>query len=257
MMNTLFKRGAPIAFNKPTATRNFSAVLRQRMETVIADRQKEVIAFRKEHADTVVGEVTVSQIIGGMRGIPGMLYETSKLDPAEGISYRGTKLFDIREQAPTTIEGGEPIPEGVLWLLLTGELPSTSEIAEFKEELHRRGELSADEERMIKSFPKDMHAMTQFSMGVMACQPKSHFMNAYQSGVHKTKYWESTLEDCLDLCAKVSRIAAIVFQNKYGDSATMPGRDGALDYSANYANQLGFTDPKFWELMRLYITIHA
>jgi len=192
-----------------------------------------------------------------MRGIPGMLYETSKLDPAEGISYRGTKLFDIREQAPATIPGGEPIPEGVLWLLLTGELPSTSEIAEFKEELYRRGELSADEETMIKSFPKDMHAMTQFSMGVMACQPKSHFMNAYQNGVHKTKYWESTLEDCLDLCAKVSRIAAIVFQNKYGDSATMPARDGALDYSANYANQIGFTDPKFWELMRLYITIHA
>ena len=186
-----------------------------------------------------------------------MLYETSKLDASEGIAYRGTPLFDIRANAPTTIEGGEPIPEGVLWLLLTGELPSASETAEFKEELFRRGELSADEEKMIKSFPKDMHAMTQFSMGVMACQPKSHFMNAYQSGVHKTKYWESTLEDCLDLCAKVSRIAAIVFQNKYGDASSMPARDGALDYSANYANQIGFTDEKFWELMRLYITIHA
>lgn len=96
MMNTLFKKASPAAFNKP-ASRNFSAVLRQRMEAVIADRQKEVVAFRKEHADTVVGNVTVSQIIGGMRGIPGMLYETSKLDPAEGISYRGTKLFDIRD----------------------------------------------------------------------------------------------------------------------------------------------------------------
>ena len=37
----------------------------------------------------------------------------------------------------------------------------------------------------------------------------------------------------------------------------MPARDGALDYGANYANQIGFTDPQFWELMRLYITIHA
>lgn len=60
MMNTLFKKAAPSALNKPNATRNFSAVLRQRMEAVIADRQKEVVAFRKEHADTVVGEVTVS-----------------------------------------------------------------------------------------------------------------------------------------------------------------------------------------------------
>ena len=186
-----------------------------------------------------------------------MLYETSKLDPAEGISYRGTKLFDIREKAPSTVPGGEPIPEGVLWLLLTGELPSESEITSFKEELFRRGELTADEERMIKSFPRDMHAMTQLSMGVLACQPRSHFMQAYQSGVHKTKYWESTLEDCLDLCAKVSRIAAIIFANKYGDNTAIPARDPSLDYGANYANQLGFTDPKFWELMRLYITIHA
>lgn len=167
-MNTIFKRSANQAMTKP-ASRNFSNVLRQRMEAVIADRQKEVVAFRKEHADTVVGEVTVSQIIGGMRGIPGMLYETSKLDASEGIAYRGTKLFDIVKNAPTTVPGGEPIPEGVLWLLLTGELPSDSEIKDFKEDLFRRGELTADEEAMIKSFPKDMHAMTQFSMGVLAC----------------------------------------------------------------------------------------
>jgi len=165
-----------------------------------------------------------------------MLYETSKLDPAEGISYRGSKLVDICKNAPATIPGGEPIPEGVLWLLLTGELPTDSEAKDFKEELFRRGELTVQEETMIRSFPADMHAMTQFSMGVLACQPRSHFMKAYQNGVHKSKYWESTLEDCIDLCAKVSRIAAIVFANKYGDNSAIPARDGALDYSANYAN---------------------
>jgi len=37
----------------------------------------------------------------------------------------------------------------------------------------------------------------------------------------------------------------------------MPDRDAGLDYSANYANQLGFTNEEFWELMRLYIVIHA
>jgi len=89
------------------------------------------------------------------------------------------------------------------------------------------------------------------------CQPKSHFMKAYHGGVHKTKYWESTFEDCLDLSAKCSRIAAIVFANKYGDNQNIPARDGALDYGANYANMLGFNDPEFHELMRLYITIHA
>jgi len=99
--------------------------------------------------------------------------------------------------------------------------------------------------------------MTQFSAGVLMCQPKSHFMKAYHEGVHKTKYWESTFEDCLDLSAKASRIAAIVYHNKYGDNSAIPARDGALDYSANYANQLGFESEEFWELMRLYISIHA
>ena len=100
-----------------------------------------------------------------------------------------------------------------------------------------------------------MHPMTQLSAGVLACQPRSKFVQAYQSGIHKTKYWEPTLEDALDLCAKVSRIAAIVYSNAYGGK--LPDRDPSLDYGANYANQLGFTDPEFWELMRLYITIHA
>jgi len=253
MMQKAFQRSVTV-----TGRRNFSAAaLKQRMESVIADRQKEVIAFRKEHGETVVGEVTVSQIIGGMRGIPGMLYETSKLDPLEGIAYRGTKLFDIRDKAPRTVEGGEPIPEGILWLLLTGEFPTDSEIKDFKEELYRRGELTTAEEDTIKALPKDMHAMTQFSMGVLACQPRSNFMAAYQSGVHKTKYWESTFEDCLDVCAKVSRIAALIYQNKYGDVNAIADRDASLDYSGNFANQLGFKDQQFWELMRLYLTIHA
>jgi len=143
-----------------------------------------------------------------------------------------------------------------LWLLLTGEFPSDSEITGFKEDLFKRGELTNQEETLIKSFPKEMHSMTQFSAGVLMCQPRSHFMREYHGGVHKSKYWESTLEDCLDLCAKVNRIAAIVFHNIYGDNTKIPARDGALDYSANYANQIGFTDPTFHELMRLYITIH-
>ena len=130
------------------------------MEHVIANRQKEVVAFRKEHADTVIGEVTVGAVIGGMRGLPGMLYETSKLDAMTGITYRGHSLVDLQAKGAASVQGGEPIPEGVLWLLLTGEFPSESEINAFKEDIFRRGELTAEEEALIKSFPKDMHAMT-------------------------------------------------------------------------------------------------
>lgn len=192
-----------------------------------------------------------------MRGMPGMVYETSKLHAMDGIQYRGYDLFKIRELAPKTVPGGQPIPEGVLWLLLTGEFPTDSEIKDFKEEMFKRGELTAEEEKLIKSLPKDMHPMTQLSAGVLMCQPQSKFAKAYHDGVHPSKYWESTLEDAVDLCSKVSRIAAIIYHNCYGDNTKIPKPDASLDYGANYANQLGFTNADFWELMRLYITIHA
>ena len=99
--------------------------------------------------------------------------------------------------------------------------------------------------------------MTQFSAGVLMCQPSSKFAKAYADKIHKTKYWEPTLEDALDLCAKVNRIAALVYNNCYGNGKPVPARDPSLDYGANYANMLGFDNKDFWELMRLYITIHA
>ena len=91
-------------------------------------------AFNKEFGKHKLADVTVGQVIGGMRGLPGMLYETSKLHPTDGIEYRGHDLFSIREKAPKTVPGGQPIPEGILWLLLTGEFPSELEINDFKNE---------------------------------------------------------------------------------------------------------------------------
>jgi len=78
--------------------------------------------------------------------------------------------------------------------------------------------------------------MTQFSMGVLACQPQSKFFKAYQSGIHKSKYWDPTFEDAIDVCAKVSRIAAIVFHNTYKNKNQIPEPDPALDYGANFAH---------------------
>ena len=150
-----------------------------------------------------------------MRGMMGLLYETSKLHPINGINYRDLDLYQIRDEAPRAPGGSQPLPEGVLWLLLTGEFPSNHELKQFQHELFERGRLSDEEEALIKAFPPEMHPMTQFSMGVMACQPSSKFAKAYNEGIHKSKYWEPTLEDALDVCAKVSRIAALVYSNSY------------------------------------------
>lgn len=53
----------------------------------------------------------------------------------------------------------------------------------------------------------------------------SKFAKAYSDGIHKSKYWEPTFEDALDVCAKISRIASIIFHNCYKDVSS---------YSHNY-----------------------
>ena len=67
-------------------------------------------------------------------------------------------------------------------------------------EINERSHLREEHKRIISSFPKDMHPMTQFSAGMMVCQPDSHFAKAYKEGVHKSKYWESIFEDSIDVC---------------------------------------------------------
>lgn len=145
------------------------------MADKIADELKVYSAFKKEFANVKLGDITVASVIGGMRGMTGLVYETSKLHHINGITYRNQDLFSIVEKAPKANGGSAPLVEGVLWLLLTGEYPSESEIAEFQKELYERGSLTEEQEKLIMSFPKSMHPMTQLSMGVLACQTSSKF----------------------------------------------------------------------------------
>ncbi|MFT7453196.1 MAG: citrate synthase, partial [Patescibacteria group bacterium] len=46
-------------------------------------------ALLKEKGTTKVDEVTLSQVFGGMRGVKSMIWETSHLDPIDGIRFRG------------------------------------------------------------------------------------------------------------------------------------------------------------------------
>lgn len=74
--------------------------------------------------------------------------------------------------------------------------------------------------------------------------------------MHKSKYWEPVYEDSLDLIAKLPVIAATIYRNTYKGGKGIGSIDHNLDWSANYTKMLGFDDPKFTELMRLYLTIH-
>ncbi|CAN1164251.1 Citrate synthase 4, mitochondrial [Linum perenne] len=98
--------------------------------------------------------------------------------------------------------------------------------------------------------------MTQFTTGVMALQVQSEFQKAYDQGIHKSKYWEPTYEDSLNLIARLPAVASYVYRRMFKDGKIIT-MDDSLDYGANFSHMLGFDDPKMHELMRLYVTIHS
>ena len=66
-----------------SSSRHASSDLKSAFESKIAPTQEEIKAFRKAHGDTKVGEITVDMMYGGMRGMKGLVTETSVLDPEE------------------------------------------------------------------------------------------------------------------------------------------------------------------------------
>lgn len=65
---------------------------------------------------------------GGMRGIKGLVCETSVLDPDEGIRFRGYSIPECQKLLPKAKGGEEPLPEGLFWLLVTGEIPTEAQV---------------------------------------------------------------------------------------------------------------------------------
>lgn len=217
------------------------------------ERYKKV---KKELGDASLGEVTVTQALGGMRGIPALVWETSLLDADEGIRFRGYTIPELQAKLPSAVEGGEPLPEGLLWLLLTGDLPTKAQVEGVTEELRKRSALPQHVRDLLNNLPEGVHPMTQLVQASLALQKDSKFAAAYESGIHKSKYWEPVLEDALDLIAKLPEVAALIYRNTYKGKDVIKPSD-SLDWAANLAHQMGYNTPEATELMRLYQTIHA
>lgn len=247
----------------PTATvllRGLSAEqtnLKSILQEKIPKEQEKIREFRKKHGATKVGEVTVDMMYGGMRGIKGLVWETSVLDPDEGIRFRGLSIPECQQQLPKAKGGDEPLPEGLFWLLVTGEIPTEAQVKAISKEWAQRAELPAHVVTMLNNMPSKLHPMSQFSAAVTALNSESQFARAYSEGVHKSKYWEYVYEDSMNLIAKLPVIAATIYRNTYRDGKGIGAIDDNKDWSANYCTMLGFDDPQFTELMRLYLTIHS
>jgi len=215
----------------------------------------EIKPFLKEYDSTIIDQVTIGQVFGGMRDIKSMLWETSLLDAQEGIRFRGFTIPELQVTLPS--RGGEPLPEGLFWLMLTGEMPNEADVNWLSDEWERRRQIPEQTFRTLDSLDPHMHPMTQLGIGVLSLQGKSNFSRRYSEGMNKKDYWDATYEDAMDLIACLPQVAAYIYRRSFYDNDQI-APDNSLDWAGNYAHMLGVTsDENFKSLMRLYMTIHA
>src|SRR5882757_6850715 len=216
----------------------------------------EVKALIKEHGDVKLGEYTVAQVYQGMKSMTGLVTETSKLDPDEGIRFRGFSIPELREKLPKAPKGTEPLPEGIFYLMLTGDLPTKEEAYAIGNDWARRAIVPKHVFDTLEKLPAATHPMTMFSIAVMAMQTESLFAKAYKEGISKKDYWDYTYEDSMNLIARLPRVAAYIYRKKYKNDVHIEP-DPKLDWAANIAHMMGFDEFDVKRLMRLYMTIHA
>jgi citrate synthase len=195
------------------------------------------------------------------RGLRFLLWEGSSLDPEEGICFQGRTISQCQSILPKGPSGTEMLPEAMFWLLLTGKVPSTSQIRMFSRHLAELSVLPIFVEDMLDRFPTNMHPMTQFACAVSALSHTSKFATAYQRGLKKFDYWEPVFDDSISLIAKLPMIAAKIYQNSYRGGGALPAKvDLNQDWSYNFAALLGkggSENESFQDLLRLYMALHG
>ncbi len=229
--------------------------LKQKLFEKIEDWRPRTTKLLKEHGDVKIGEVTISQAIGGMRGVKSLVTDISYLDPMEGIRFRGFTIPETLEKLPKVPGREMPYVEGFFYLLLTGEIPSDEDVKDVAAEFNKRQHVPQYVFDMLRALPRDTHPMTMFSAAIVAMQRESIFVKKYNEGINKMDYWDPTYEDALNLLAKLPQIGAYIYRIKYkGDTVIPP--DTSLDLGGNFAHMMGIDKP-YDDVARLYFLLHS
>lgn len=222
--------------------------LKEKLGEMIPKLREERVALMKSSGDVKISEVTLAQAVGGMRGIKGMVCDTSVVEPDQGLIVRGKPIMKIKDKWP----------EEIFWLLITGDFPTPDELKELQKELKANGEVPAYVWKVLKAMPKTSHPMAMLDTAILTMENESAFRREYTKGVHKNEYWVSTLEDAMRILGTIHTIAAGIYRIKYfkGDLIESSKK---LDWGADYAHMLGLKPHKgeTAEMMRLYLTLHC
>ena len=224
------------------------SILLEKLEEKIPNWRDDVRSLLSDSGSSVISEVTLKQAYGGMRGVKGLVCETSSVSADTGLIIRGKPLLDIIEI----------LPEEVLYLLITGDLPDNAALKELQSNLQEHAVVPDYIWTILKSMPKDSHPMAMFNTAILAMEKESVFRSYYDQGINKNDFWKPTLEDGIRLIAKLPALGAGVYRIRF-EKGELIGPDQSLDWGANYAHMLGLdnSDNNLKKLMRLYLMLHC
>ncbi|PRP88624.1 2-methylcitrate synthase [Planoprotostelium fungivorum] len=228
-------------------------------EKYIPNKREQLTRIKKSSA-SVIGQTTVEQVLGGMRGIRCMWWEGSELDAEKGITFHGKTIEECNRILPHGPEQGatQMLPESMMWLIMTGEVPTEKQVRALSADLARHSALPRHVDELIDNLPKDMHPMTSLSAAIASLSHNSVFSKQYSDGsITKDKFWEPAFDDSISLLAKIPTIAAKLYNRSKGVSKVYKA-DESKDVTWNFAENIGFGDKlPFVEMMRLYLALHA
>jgi citrate synthase len=173
--------------------------------------------------------------------------EITYIDGAAGIlRYRGYPIEQLAERS-NFIE--------VSYLLIYGELPTATQLADFTEKISRHTLLHEDLKRFFDGFPRDAHPMPVLSSAVSALS------TFYQDSLNP--FDEPNVElSTIRLLAKVPTLAAYAFKKSVGQPFLYP--DNSLGLVENFL-RLTFglpaepyeVDPALAKALDLLFVLHA
>jgi citrate synthase len=220
--------------------------MKEALGAIIPGMQAEIKDLVKNHGDHVVSEVTIKQVYGGMRGVKGLVCDTSMVDPIDGLIIRGVPLADLTDR----------YAEEIFYMLCTGSLPEGDDVELLRADFAQRAQIPEFVGDVLRALPKTAHPMAMFITAITALEEQSEFRKRYDEGMTRDTMWEAALEDGLNLLAKLPALAAAVYRIKYDKGDLIPA-DESLNFGANFAHMLGNDDPDFYDLMRLYMVLHC
>lgn len=223
-------------------------ILKDKLAAQIPKLREEAKNIVSKNASFVIGEVTIEQIYGGMRGIKGLMCDTSEVGLDTGLIIRGIPVLELTDK----------LPEEIFFLLLTGELPDHEALIDLQNELKRRMDVPFYVWNVINGLPMETHPMVMLNTAVLVMENESFFRRRYDEGMPKDHLWEPMFWDALNLIARIPVIAAYIYRRKFNKGPRI-NSDYSLDWGTNYARLLGIDDPdgSFAKLMKLYLVLHS